>query len=161
MVTPIPINLSEVDEIRFWEKVDKRGPDDCWEWNACRTCDGYGQFYIDRRAFYAHRVTFVVTNGDTKLQVCHTCNNPSCCNPKHLYAGTQRDNMSQCVIDDRHEPSRGENSGNAKLTESDVREIRMLRTEGRLLREIADEFGISDSHVSHLYSGRRWAHLKP
>ncbi len=160
MVTPKPINLSEADEVRFWSKVDMRGPDECWEWTAARSDRGYGHFYdCDYHTFLAHRVAFVITNGDTELYVCHTCNNPSCCNPDHLFAGTQYDNMQQCIAEGRGTDNRGEKQGAHKLTEDDVRAIRALRNDGWLQREIAEDYGISRRHVSDICSGKRWKHI--
>jgi len=159
MITVKPINLTEADVARFWSKVDKRGPNDCWEWAGGRDKDGYGQFYDCTYSPYrANRIAFVITNGDTKLQVCHTCNNPPCCNPAHLYAGTQLDNVKQAIRENRLD-SRGEKHGLAKLTESDVREIRALYVDGWLQREIAEVFGIVQQQVSHICRGKRWKHI--
>ena len=157
-----PIKLTDADIARFWSKVNKCGSDKCWEWQACRNNHGYGLFRIGGRVrvpYLAHRVAFVITTGDTELQVCHHCNNPSCCNPKHLYAGTQKDNMQQCVIDGRAADNRGEKHGCAKLTKSEVHEIRALYIKGRLLCEIADEYGIHRVHVSRICNSKQWKHI--
>jgi hypothetical protein len=72
---------------RFWPKVDKRDPDECWLWNASLAGNGYGQFVSDisRRA---HVVAYVLTYGPVPPDcvVHHTCNRHMCCNPKHLVA---------------------------------------------------------------------------
>ena len=157
MWRPKPIKLTESDTARFWSKVDCAGPDDCWEWTEGCNRD-YGIFHdCNGSTYLAHRVAFVVTNGDTKLQVCHTCNNPPCCNPNHLYAGTQKDNMDQCVAEGRS--NRGESSSSAKLTEFDVYAIRWLRAGGWLQREIAEEYGICQSQVSRICLGKNWKHI--
>jgi len=163
MIPVRPINLSEADMIRFWKKVDQRGLGDCWKWQAGCLFAGYGRFCDCRGSKYlAHRVAFVVTNGDTKLQVCHICNNPSCCNPNHLYAGTQGENIQQCIADGRRaiEDRRGEKAGYVKLIESDVREIRRLYAGGWLQREIAEEYDIHSSTVSAIIRGQNWRHLR-
>ncbi len=158
---PRPIKLTEADIARFWEKVDRRGPKECWEWQATRISNGYGRFRIGHFLYRAHRVAFVITNSDTKLQVCHYCNNPPCCNPKHLYAGTQKDNVQQCIAEGRFTrgDNCGEKQGHAKLTEADVREIRRLYAGGWLQRVIAKEYGINQTAVSKICTGRNWKHI--
>ncbi len=156
---PRPIKLTEADKIRFWEKIDRRGPDNCWEWQAARHQRGYGLFKLNGLMYRAHRVAFAVTNGDTNLLVCHTCDNPPCCNPNHLYAGTAYDNHCDCLNRGRDADRRGEKSGNVKLTESDVCEIRRLYTDGWLQCKIAEEYGISRQHVSRICRGKRWKHI--
>ena len=158
MITPKPINLTEADIARFWSKVDQHDPNDCWGWTEGRSSKGYGRFWISS-SYQAHRVAYVITNGDTELEVLHTCDHPWCCNPAHLYAGTQKDNGRDCVDRNRHIDTCGENHGLAKLTESNVHEIRRLRNGGWLLREIAEEYGISKSQVSMICNSKRWKHI--
>lgn len=80
---------------RFWPKVDRRGPDECWEWTGSRQPTGYGRIKISDRVHNTHRVVWALTNGPipARLQVLHRCDNPPCCNPAHLYLGTIADNM--------------------------------------------------------------------
>lgn len=88
---PVPRPLDE----RFWEKVDRRGPDECWEWQGYLNESGYGYLSISHagRAL-APRVSMLLTGNDPLGQlVCHTCDNPRCVNPGHLYLGSQKDNM--------------------------------------------------------------------
>lgn len=92
-------------EERFWSKVDLKGPDDCWEWQASKLPDGYGSFGVRSRVVdKAHRVSWVLKNGPIPdgMSVCHRCDNPPCVNPDHLFLGTQQDNMKDMVSKGRH-----------------------------------------------------------
>jgi hypothetical protein len=84
---------------RFWVKVDKRGPDECWQWIGIRNEDGYGRPYLR-----AHRVSWQIANGRDpgSLFVCHSCDNPSCVNPNHLWLGTNTVNLRDMVAKGRH-----------------------------------------------------------
>ncbi len=81
--------------VRFWNKVDRQKPDECWNWTGSKSCGGYGNWWADKKKIRAHRLAWQITNGTISPgQLClHKCDNPSCVNPSHLYIGTHKDNM--------------------------------------------------------------------
>ena len=87
---------------RFWSKV-KKTPE-CWLWTAYRDNKGYGEFGLDRKVHKAHRVAYLLTYGAIPegAHILHSCDNPQCVNPKHLRAGTRKDNMQDKVQRGRH-----------------------------------------------------------
>lgn len=144
-------------EERFWNHVELRGDDECWNWTACKDTYGYGQLSVDRRMVLAHRYAFALRHGPIErgLYVLHTCDNRACCNPAHLYAGTALDNARDRDARKRRIPPVGEAHGQARLTLSQVRQILSLR--GVLpRRDIAVRFAISPTRVSDIHHGRGW-----
>lgn len=160
---------------RFWSKVS-RGPD-CWTWGAATDRDGYGWFKRDGRQVYAHRVAYEITNNAQPgaLQVCHSCDNPSCVNPAHLFLGTQADNSADMTRKgrqargDRHgarlHPDtvrRGEaNLGGGKLTATQVADIRRIYAAGGSTQtQIAKRFNVTQSLVSAITRRAAWSHIE-
>ncbi len=146
----------------FWPKVDKT--ETCWHWTGSKTKLGYGQFGFRQGAkvhvFYAHRVAYSLSVGEIPegLLVLHHCDNPSCCNPDHLFVGTDADNMRD--RDSKRRQNKGETVVFAKLKEADVMEIRQLYARGGLTRkEIGDRFGIKPNNVSLITTRKIWKHL--
>ena len=88
--------LSVPLEHRFWDKVDKREDDDCWPWKGACTGGGYGQIWVNGRSRRAHLVAWELFNGSAfpiGVDGCHSCDNPPCCNPAHIWPGTKSQNM--------------------------------------------------------------------
>lgn len=81
----------------FWSKVLKTKR--CWVWTAHKKKNGYGQFYIKRQSVYAHRYSWVISNGSVpeNKSVLHKCDNPNCVRPSHLFVVSQRENMLDAV----------------------------------------------------------------
>lgn len=100
----ILLELDPQEEARFWAKVRKRGPDECWPWIAKSKAHGYGLWRIRRKLFRAHRVAYIIGNNEIlgDLDALHSCHRRDCCNPAHLSAGTHLQNMQQMVEAGRH-----------------------------------------------------------
>jgi hypothetical protein len=143
---------------RFWAKVDKRGPDECWPWMASMSF-GYGQINEggDGKPRRAHRVSWELHNGPAPdhLHVCHRCDNRKCVNPAHLFLGTDKDNLSDMARKGRSQ--RGERHYLAKLNADRVRAIRAMRGSHQ---KIANHFGISRRHVGDIRNRVCWAHVE-
>jgi predicted XRE-type DNA-binding protein len=155
---------------RFWDKVIKRGEDDCWPWDGAVYKQGYGKLYAGRNSrgsalfFRAHRVSWELANGrpvPEGLSVLHSCDNPPCVNPRHLRAGTSEDNVADRTERNRLPARRGEANDNAKLTEEQVRQIiaELQRLPRRSQASIAAQFGIKQPQVSRIMRRESWGHL--
>jgi transposase len=133
----------------------------CWEWQGGKDRDGYGRMRIGgRKASRAHRIAWFIANGDPgTLLVCHHCDNPSCVRPAHLFIGTALDNNRDRVSKGRSNASLGEHNGLAKLTEEQAKEIvDLYRDGGARQKDLAACFGVSQSAVQLILSGKRWKH---
>ncbi len=165
---PIPIEaVTHARSIRlFWSKVDQGGgPAACWPYRG-RRHRAYGYGHVGRWGRYlnAHRYAWLLANGrnDTDgLEVLHSCDNPPCCNPAHLRLGTALENARDMVARGRGSKvrARGERVGSAVLTESDVIDIRSLRSFGARICHLARAFNCSWNAVWHILVGDTWRHV--
>lgn len=154
---------------RFWAKVDRRGADECWPWIGARSTGGYGNFWALERYCRAPRIALALSGVDVpaELDVCHSCDNPPCVNPAHLFLGTRRVNMRDMSAKGRcgsttldTAKTRGERNVKAKLTEADVRALVAAWNAGDVSKaELARRYGVWPSNVVHILKGRTWAHL--
>ena len=151
---------------RFWDKVDRQGGEECWPWKGARLRQGYGHIMLTRspdRRLRAHRVAWELHYGPIPdgLVVMHTCDNPPCVNPAHLRIGTIGDNNRDRSNKGRGRENRqsGTDNPNAKLQESDVREIIAALREGETQMAIASRFGVKQPQVSRIARRVQWAHL--
>lgn len=153
----------DFDQGRFWAKVDRRTDDECWEWTASTTHNGYGQFHVKGTMKRAHRLAWEISNGPVPdgLFVCHRCDNRTCVNPKHLWLGTAAENTQDMVGKGRANCGRlaGEEAAGAKLDEQSVRDIRAW-DEFFPRSEIARLFGISSQSVYNIVHRRTWRHVR-
>lgn len=147
------------DITRFWSKVAKSDdPDACWEWTATKSKRGYGRIRINGKLIATHRIAYELANDciSSDLYVCHHCDNPSCCNPNHLFLGTHTDNMHDMYSKQRR-TQRGESNGNSKLNWNEVRYIRKKYAEGgTIYRTLAEQFKVSISAIKDIISHRNW-----
>lgn len=138
---------------RFWDRVDRSSGDAaCWPWKGRVNVSGYGRLTVLGKGEFAHRLAFLFSGGDmlSGLVVCHRCDNPPCCNPAHLYAGTPALNSADMVARARYSLHR------AKITFDDAQEIRRLRRQGKRLLDLAAQFGISVSAITRIMQGHTW-----
>ncbi len=171
MNRPIP-TLTTKDLQRFRSKVRVRHEDACWPWLA-GTVKGYGQFDLAGRPFKAQRVAWFVAFGTQPGEscVCHECDNPLCCNPKHLWLGSNARNTADKVTKLRQargarlaasirpKALRGEVAPPAKLTSDQVIEMRRRRAAGETYVSLGRSFGVSAVAARKAVIGRSWRHV--
>lgn len=151
-----PDHLVCGDVARFWSKVQKLA-NDCWIWIAGEDKNGYGKFtYRDNGKkvnVRANRYAFMLRYGFMPSAVsfiCHTCDNPRCVNPEHLFMGTVQDNVADMV-------SKGRQA--SKLKPAQVLEIRQLYSNGMKISPIAKLYSVSYDTIRTLLSGKYWSHV--
>jgi hypothetical protein len=152
-------SMNSSDVARFWSKVDVRGPDECWLWKAARQVHGYGAFRVDGETKISSRFSFFLTHGRwPEGFCCHSCDNPPCCNPAHLFEGSQDSNMKDAGSKGRM--PRGERHWNSKLTTGDVQDIVANYTLCRVTqRELGIRYGVGPDVISRIVTGKRWRHV--
>lgn len=150
-------------EQRFWKKVDKKSDNECWNWTGSCFKFGYGQIRIKNKMIKAHRFSWEIHFGkipDDKPCVLHHCDNPKCVNPSHLWSGTYKDNTKDMINKDRANKAKGENIGTSKLTENQVKQIKLLYSQKKLTQvQISKIFNVSRETISHIYTNKIWRHI--
>lgn len=144
---------------RFWENVDRRGPDECWPWLGYIE-DGYGRVFFDGKMRGAHDLAATFATGAVRpegFDTCHSCDNSPCCNPAHLRFDSRQGNVDDATSRGRH--ARGQTNGHAKLTERDVLEIRELFAAGTTGSSLARRFNVAPSAITAVVRGKRWRHV--
>ena len=125
----------------------------CWLWQGSFGKDGYGVMGVGRQQKRTHRVAYECFVGEIPngALVCHTCDNPACVNPDHLFVGTSKDNTADMIRKKRKYIMERSNHHGSKLTDDQVKDLVGMRKSGRKLKEIAVKYGIHFSTVSQIY----------
>ena len=153
----------ETFRARFYENVDRNGPTGCWLWTAAKDPNGYGLASFGGCVNRAHRWAYIFEKGPIgryspkrSLSICHTCDNPTCVNPEHLFEGTDADNAADMVAKGRS--LKGEEHGASVLTEAAVKAI---RRDPRSSRQVAESHGVSQGTVHSVWAYETWQHSDP
>lgn len=147
--------------MRFLQLVDIQHPDDeCWPYTGRTNPSGYGLFDWGGKPWLAHRLMYLIIFSQPPGDkfVCHSCDNPICCNPGHLWRGTALENTRDMWAKGRANvvPSRGESHGMAKLTSDDVLTIRASAERNPVL---AKQYGVTSAQISNIKRRKAWRHV--
>jgi hypothetical protein len=151
------MNFTQQDIERFFPKLQKL-ENGCWLWTGYRDNGGYGRFWLRKGNVKVHRFSYELHNGQIPegKEVMHVCDRRDCCNPAHLRAGSHEENMYDMKVKGRANPVRGENKKNAKLTATQVIEIRNSTI---AQRQLAIIYGVRPCQISKIRTGKEWKHL--
>lgn len=120
---------------------------------------GRGFFRAGDKIVQAHRFSWFLSHGKEpgRLLVCHSCDVPSCVNPGHLWAGTQKENMQDCISKGRCYRPKGELHGSAKLSWHKVAQIRSLYQQKNITHEALHlRFGVDESVIGKIVRNKLW-----
>lgn len=145
-------------EERFNRFVIQEPMSGCWLWTCATQSHKYGVIRFEGKNIRAHRMSWVLNKGviPKGQKVLHRCDVPECVNPKHLFLGTQQDNIKDCIDKGRRLTPEGQSHCNAKLTEEQVIAI---RNDSRQQKLIAAEYGVSRFTIGDIQHRRNWKHV--
>lgn len=148
---------------RFWAKVGRAAPHDCWLWEGAARSDGHGLFRVGARLWSAHAVALALHEAENPggRWALHSCDNPPCCNPDHLRWGSHQDNIDDMMSRGRYIARPGDQNPEAKLSEQSVRDIfaqKLHRKHGDK-STLARQYGVSDRTIYDIWNGRSWTHV--
>jgi hypothetical protein len=148
---------------RFWSKVDTtNGPDACWNWQEGTHSFGHGSFWEGKKSIRSHVFAYKCENGPIEAGkiIRHTCDNPRCCNPRHLLSGTHAENVADKVA--RNRQAKGEHNGNSKLTIDQVAMIRNLHRpydKEYGTTALSNRLGVTQKVILDIIARRSWKDL--
>ena len=150
-------NMAPQEVDRFWSKVDIRSRRECWPWKGA-TDGHYGLVRIRNRNYKAHRIAYYLHRGVSlgDLNACHSCDNPACCNPDHIWAGSYSDNNQDRENKGRGNQPKGEYHGQATLSEQDVHHIRQSPLPAK---ELAAQYGVHFATIYRIRNRQSWKHI--
>lgn len=147
---------------RFWSAIQRGSKDSCWIWQQSKTRTGYGVVNFKGTRTTAHRIAYELEKGQIPdgHYVLHRCDNPSCCNPEHLFTGTQKENIADMHNKGRAGDCRnfGEKHGRVKLSDAEVRTLIQDREGGATQQSLAIQYGISQAQVGRIVRGENRVH---
>lgn len=143
---------------RFEQCFDKQ-ENGCWIWNKAVDTKNYGSFYFQGRLQTASRVSYILYIGliPDNMCVCHQCDNPRCVNPKHLFLGTQHDNVQDMINKGRKNPAHGTKIYTAKLTETLV--LSIFNQKEKRASDLALEYNVCENTIHRIWNKQTWKHL--
>ena len=140
----------------------------CWGWKGSVAKGGYPVMTCRKACGpdRGHRTSWVIHNGKIPegLFVCHSCDNPICTNPDHLWIGTHKQNnddkIAKCRQSNIPPPHKvGSENGSSKLKEDQVKEIKILLKKGLTSRDIGKQYGVSKTTILRIKTGKNWSHI--
>ena len=142
---------------KFWNQVDIKNFDECWEFSKKIYKNGYGCFRINGNDILAHKISWIINNGirKTGLVIMHSCDNRKCVNPNHLSMGTNQDNILDMINKNRQNIPLGENNFRCKLSKKDIYEIKILKMDGISAMELSKIFNVSRPQIYRILNGTR------
>lgn len=162
-----PIELTDTQIKAFWSKVAIKSRNECWPWLKWTNGHGYGVINLwsietkSYRTILTHRIAYVLYyKTQPKECVLHHCDIANCCNPSHLYDGTDKDNADDRQKRQRGKQPKGSKAYLAKLTEDIVASIKIeLRATNFNMSAIARRYGVTQGVIQHIKDGRTWRHV--
>lgn len=144
---------SAVRVTEFWTNVQRGTDEMCWPWTGYEE-DGYGRFFWEGRMVGAHELALTFTTGEVRaegLDTCHRCNNPICCNPKHLRFDTRKSNVEDMLTSDR--------ARRGRFTDVEIITMRKRYSAGARQTDLARDYGVTNGLVSQIVRGIRYARV--
>jgi len=156
----VPLQKCGIKQPDFWSLIDKKSENECWNWTKTVNKWGYGRFRFNGLNEMAHRVSYELHTGKkiNGLVAMHICDNPRCCNPKHLVIGTHADNQLDKFKKNRQ--AKGEIIGTSLLTEMQVKEARSkYKPRVMTYKMLANEYGVCKDTMQKAIRGIYWKHI--